>query len=375
MDDFKLEEQPVGRDVKIKIIGCGGAGCNMVNHMIAEYNLDERVDMIVANTDAQDISKSLAKSKITIGTKKTKGLGAGMKPEVGRAAAEESKEELIAALDKTDIVYIAAGLGGGTGTGAAPIVANAAKASGALVVSVVTTPFRFEGAERNRIAQAGLEELKKESDGVIVIHNQKLTSFLPKNVTMRDAYKTVDEVLSRAVRGMVTMLLDEGYVNVDFKDVQTTFEHKGLALIGTGRASGDNALSQAFELAIESPLLDSDSIEGALGFIVYVKSHQDKLGLFEFEAAMEDIQTKLSKKVRLIYGNSFDDSMGDEIEVIVLATGFDAEAKKQELKEEAKAEAQKPQAPVMTLKKAVGGYENLDDIDFDTPSYKRYQLD
>lgn len=371
MDDFKLEEQPVGRDVKIKIIGCGGAGCNMVNHMISEHSLDKRVDMIVANTDAQDISKSLAKSKITIGTKKTKGLGAGMKPEVGKAAAEESKEELVAALENSDIVYVAAGLGGGTGTGAAPVVANAAKMANALVVSVVTTPFKFEGAERNRIAMAGLEELKKESDGVIVIHNQKLTSFLPKNATMRDAYKSVDDVLSRAVSGMVTMLLDKGYVNVDFKDVQTTFEHKGLALIGTGRASGDNALSQAFELAMESPLLDSDSIDGALGFIAYVKSHPDKLGIFEFQTAMENIQSRLSSKVKFIYGNSFDDTMGDEIEVIVLATGFDTE-EKQEVKQEPIKQEQ-TQAPM--LKKVVGGYESLDSIDFDTPSYKRYQFD
>ncbi|EAI8101461.1 cell division protein FtsZ, partial [Campylobacter coli] len=243
MSEFLVEEMQHNKGAKIKVIGCGGGGGNMINHMV-KMGLND-LDLIAANTDAQAISNSLAKTKIQLGEKKTKGLGAGMLPEVGAESARESFEEIKASLSQSDIVFIASGFGGGTGTGATPVIAQAAKEIGALTVSVVTMPFAFEGKQRKKLAENGLLELKKESDSILVIQNEKLLSIIDKKAGIKDAFKLVDDILARAVKGMVSILLDNGDINVDFADVRTIMSHRGLALMGVGSASGENAIEEA----------------------------------------------------------------------------------------------------------------------------------
>ena len=328
MKNYTVEEQGpelCARNIKIKVAGVGGGGGNMINHMITVYELDASVDLIVANTDVQDLDKSKAKTRIQIGAKKTKGLGAGMDPEAGEAAAVESKEELKDALSNSDIVFVAAGLGGGTGTGAAPIIASAAKEGGAQVVSVVTLPFEFEGSERMELALRGLEELKKESDSVIVIHNDKLMDTLSSAASLAEAYSVVDDILSNAVRGMVMILLEKGHINIDFADIRTILGYKGLALMGIGTSEGgDNAILDAFEAAIESPLLEGNGIERAKGLVVYVKGNRDRMSFKSFSTGMSQIRGRAKNVGKVIIGNGGDDSMGDRVEITIIATGFEA---------------------------------------------------
>jgi cell division protein FtsZ len=321
MSNFRIEETRRIYGAKIKVVGVGGGGGNMINHMASEGI--SGVDLIAVNTDAQALEKIKADYKVQIGEKTTGGMGSGMRPEVGKASADENYEELKAALDHSDIVFIAAGLGGGTGTGAAPIVAQAAKEVGALTVSVVTKPFAFEGKKRAEYAEAGLQELKKESDSIVVIPNDKLLAIIDKNLGIKDSFKLVDSVLARAVKGMSGVILSSGVINVDFADVKTVMSHRGMALLGVGEASGDDAACDAVRNAIQSPLLDDMNFNGALGVLVHFYVHPDcpftKIG-----EAMDIVRDASDVQAHVIFGVTEDESVTDNLaRVTIIATGFD----------------------------------------------------
>ena len=310
---------------QIKVIGVGGGGTNMVNHMIREGI--SGIDMIVANTDAQSLETSLSNKKIQLGTKKTRGLGAGMKPEVGEKAAEESYDEIKEALDGADMVFIASGLGGGTGTGAAPVVARAAKEVGALTICVVTEPFMFEGRKRKKLAREGLKALQNESDSLVVIQNDKLLSIVDKNLGYKESFKLVDNVLSRAVGGMSSVVLSSGEsdVNVDFADVRTVMSHKGMAILSVGEAVGDDAAVEAVKNAIESPLLDNLSINGAMGVLIHF-SINPNFPLSQIQEAMSIIYDSADEDADIIFGTTSNEKLADnEVKITVVATGFNAE--------------------------------------------------
>lgn len=323
MSGFKVEESKQIFGAKIKVVGVGGGGGNMINHMIREGV--NNIDLIAANTDAQALDQSLATSKIQLGEKKTKGLGAGMIPDVGREAALESYEEIKSALEHADIVFIASGFGGGTGTGAAPIVAQAAKEIGALTVSVVTKPFLFEGKKRAKLAEIGLNELKKESDSIVVIPNEKLLSIVDKNLGIKECFKIVDSVLSRAVCGMSGVVLSHGDsdINLDFADVKTVMSHRGMALMGVGESSGENSACAAIKNAIESPLLDNMTINGALGVLVHFHISPE-CPLSDISAAMAIIQGAADEDAHVIFGTTTDKTLTDNfVRVTIVATGFE----------------------------------------------------
>ncbi|KAA6228463.1 MULTISPECIES: cell division protein FtsZ [unclassified Campylobacter] len=371
MSEFLVEEAQHGLGVSIKIIGCGGGGGNMINHMI-KMGLND-LDLIVANTDAQDLASSLAKTKIQLGEKKTRGRGAGMVPEVGAESARENFEELKASLAQSDIVFIASGLGGGTGTGATPIIAQAAKEVGALTVSVVTMPFKFEGKPRTRLAEVGLEELKKESDSILVIQNEKLLSLIDKKASMKDSFKVVDDVLTNAVRGMVSILLNNGDINVDFADVKTVMSHRGLALMGIGSAKGENAVNEAISNAIESPLLDGMDIKGAKGVILHFKTSSN-CSFFEIAHAAEGVQELVDENAKIIFGTTTDDTMEDNVEVTIIATGFENRASQANM-EKASEEKQNAKNPYINIKKVSGGYDEEMMSQLETPAFLRRQMD
>lgn len=323
MNAYEVEEARSAYGAKIKVIGVGGGGGNMLNHMIAEY-APTNIDLIVANTDLQALDRSLAHTKIQIGEKKTKGLGAGMKPETGREAAQESYEELKSVLEDSDIVFIATGLGGGTGTGASPVVAQAAKEMGAITVAVVTMPFNFEGNKRRKLADLGLSELRKESDSIVVIPNEKLLDIIDRKAGIKESFKMVDNVLSRAVNGMCTVILDSGKsdINIDFADVKTVMEHRGMALMGMGVATGDESAQEATKNAIQSPLLNNISIDGALGIIIHFKMHPD-CPLSDIDEALTMVRTAADEDADIIFGTTTDENMTDnKVEVTIIATGF-----------------------------------------------------
>jgi cell division protein FtsZ len=278
--------------VKIKVIGVGGGGTNMINHMARENNLP--IHLIAVNSDIQHLSTSLATTKVQIGEKLTRGLGAGANPEIGRDSANESAEEIQKALEGADIVFVATGLGGGTGTGAASVVAKAAKEVGALTVSVVTKPFSWEGKKRAGLANMGLEELKKVSDSIIVIPNDRLLEIVDPDIGFKDAFKIVDNVLYQAVNGMSEVILNHGNgdVNTDFADVQTIMQHRGMALMGIGKAKGENAAMDALKNAIESPLLDKISLAGAKGMLLHFHIHPE-VSLFAINNVMTDMMEML----------------------------------------------------------------------------------
>lgn len=307
---------------KISVIGVGGGGCNMVDHMINEGS--HKIDLIAANTDLQVLHISKAPKKIQLGLKLTKGLGAGMKPEVGRDAAIESYEDIKGAIGKSDIVFIAAGLGGGTGTGAAAIIAKAAKEIGALTVSVVTKPFAWEGKKRAGLANLGLEELKKVSDSIIVIPNDRLLEIIDENIGMKDAFKIIDNILFQAVNGMSEVILNPGNsdINTDFADVKTIMQHKGMALMGIGKAKGDDAANRALEHAIDSPLLDKMSLSGAKGMLIHFNIHP-QVSLLAINNVMETIHDTIDSNAEVIFGTTSDPTLEkDEVKITIVATGF-----------------------------------------------------
>ncbi len=309
---------------KIAVVGVGGGGCNMINHMISEGV--SKIDLIVANTDLQVLNLSKAPKKIQLGTELTRGLGAGMKPEIGRDAALESYQEIVNSLEGADIAFIAAGLGGGTGTGAAAIVAKAAKEVEALTVSVVTKPFSWEGKKRTGLANLGLEELKKISDSIIVIPNDRLRNAIDPTVGMKAAFKIVDDVLYQAVNGMSEVILKPGSddINVDFADVKTIMQHRGIALMGIGKAKGDNAAEDALQQAIRSPLLDEIALDSAKGIMIHWTVNPD-VSMFAIGDVMENIHESLVGTPDIIMGTTTDENLAiDEIKITIVATGFES---------------------------------------------------
>jgi cell division protein FtsZ len=304
---------------KVKIIGIGGGGNNALNTMIS-YKLSG-VEFIAANTDAQALAATLAPIKLQLGTTLTKGLGAGGNPEVGRKAALEDLEKIRDMLKGTDMVFITAGLGGGTGTGGAPVVAEAAREVGALTVAIVTKPFHFEGKKRMKQAEEGLSNLKMTADALITIPNQRLLSISGKNMTLIEAFKKADEILFHAAKGISDIIVGHGIINLDFADVRTIMSETGMALMGTGIASGENRSVEAAQKAISSPLLEDITIEGARGLLINITGGQN-LTLSEINEATTLIQKEAHEEANIIWGMVIDETMSEEIRVTVIATGF-----------------------------------------------------
>ncbi len=304
---------------RISVIGVGGGGGNAVNNMI-EQKL-EGVDFVVANTDAQALANSKASRKIQLGMETTKGLGAGARPEVGKAAAEEALEEIKRELEGSNMVFITAGMGGGTGSGAAPVVARAAKEMGILTVGVVTKPFQFEGRKRGSTAETAVDNFTKEVDSIIVIPNQNLFRVADKNTTLVDAFIMADNVLYAGVRSITDLMLMPGLINLDFADIKAIMEDKGKAIMGTGEADGDERAVKAAEQALSNPLLDDCSIRGAKGVLINITGGSD-ITLFEIDEAASRIKEEVDEEANIIFGSSFDDDLKGKIRVSIVATGI-----------------------------------------------------
>ncbi len=320
MFDFN---QAAAENAEIKVIGVGGGGSNAVNRMI-EANLTG-VEFIAANTDQQALTNSNAKIKIQLGDKLTKGLGAGANYEVGKKAAEEDRDQISEVLEGADMVFITAGMGGGTGTGAAPIVAEVAREVGALTVAVVTKPFSFEGRKRANAAELGIKNLKERVDAIIVIPNDKLMQISNENVTMLEAYGFADDILRQGVQGISDLITVPGQINTDFADVKTIMSLAGSALMGIGIASGENRAVTAAQMAISSPLLES-SIEGAKGVLLNITAGPD-LGIHEVHKACSIVQEVVDQDANIIFGHAVNEDMGDTLKITVIATGFGEEVR------------------------------------------------
>ncbi len=346
---------------KIKVIGVGGAGGNAINNMISS-NL-QGVKFIVANTDAQSLEVSKAPLKIQLGEQLTEGLGAGANPDVGREAAIETAEALRSALDGSHMVFITAGLGGGTGTGAAPVIAEICKELGILTVAVVSKPFSFEGKKRARQADSGLERLKQVADTAITINNDRLRGLASKNATMLEMFRRADEVLLHSVKGITDLIMMPGLVNLDFADVKATMSKAGMAIMGIGSASGENRALEAAERAISHPLLEDISIAGAKGVLMNITSTSE-LTMEEMTEASDRIYNEVGEEADIIWGTVVDDSLGDEMRVTVIATGIGQGA-----------EAEEPEKPV---DETFGGKlrpVTVDDlknvVDYEEPAFMR----
>ncbi len=384
--EVQIEEKVGEVGAKIKVIGVGGGGSNMVSYLM-QLGIDSSIELIVANTDAQALMKSPARIRVQLGNRLTRGLGAGMKPEVGRDAALESYDDLKSLLEGTDMVFISAGLGGGTGTGAAPIIAKAAKEVGALTVAVVTKPFAFEAGKRSKLAEAGLIELKKETDSIVVIPNDKLSSIVDKSQGFKETFKMVDAVLARAVDGMSRVILrtGEGDINVDFADVCTVMSYKGLALMGMGESSGSNAAFEAIKNAIESPLFDNISINGAKGLLASFHFHP-LYSFHEVSTAMKNVEEYLDDDADVFFGTYTDESMPqDRVEVTIVATGFEREDEKPmqlttpEVSETKQPSSQAaPTTPIQSninIRRVSGGDYAQNSEELDLPAIFRKQMD
>lgn len=304
----------------IKVVGVGGGGGNAVNNMIISGL--EGLDFIVANTDAQDLNASKAPYRVQLGSRMTKGLGAGANPDIGRSAAIEDGDQISELLSGSDMVFVTAGMGGGTGTGGAPVVAQLAREAGALVIGVATKPFSFEGKKKMRVAETGLESLREHVDALITIPNQRLFNTVDKETTAVDAFKKVDDVLLHAVRSISELINVHGHMNLDFQDIKTVMEKTGLALMGTGMANGENRAVEAAQLAISSPLLEDLSIQGARGVIINIAA-ATQLTLHEIGDAASMIEEEVHDDAEVITGFVIDDSLGENLRVTVIATGFD----------------------------------------------------
>ncbi len=305
--------------VNIKVIGVGGGGNNVINRMVRTET--KGVEFIAINTDKQVLEKSSATIKLQIGEKLTNGQGAGANPEVGRQSAEESRRQIAEVLESTDMVFITAGMGGGTGTGAAPIVADIAKEQGVLTVGVVTKPFKFEGPRRMRQAEAGIEELREKVDSLVIIPNERLKLASDQKITFANAFEIADDVLQQAVQSISDLIKNTGFINLDFADVSAVMKDAGRAHMGVGRAAGKNKAEEAAKMAISSPLLET-SINGARGVLINVTGSMD-IGLEEVESAANQVQEAAHPEANIIFGATFDEALEDEIRVTVIATGFD----------------------------------------------------
>ncbi len=315
---FEFDEA-IDQGAVIKVIGVGGGGGNAVNTMIASSI--QKVDFIVANTDAQALRNSKASVKIQLGRQLTKGLGAGTKAEVGREAALEDRDALVEAIKGADLVFIAAGMGGGTGTGAAPVIAEAARESGILTVGVVTKPFTYEGKQKTEAAEAGINELKKHVDSLIIIPNDRLISQAGKNMSLFDAFKPSDDVLRQAVQGISELITSTGFMNLDFADVKTVMSVRGMAMMGIGVGAGDNRAADAVNNAIASPLLEDNDISGAKGVLVNITG-STAMTMDDYNTVNRIVHDKVHEEANIKIGVVRDDEMGDTIKVTVIATGF-----------------------------------------------------
>ena len=317
--EFVDETERGAYHARIKVLGIGGAGGNAINNMI---NSDLRgVEFVVANTDCQDLDRSNCTRKIQLGPEITMGLGAGADPEVGRSAAEESLRELREAMDRSDMVFITAGMGGGTGTGASPVAARESKESDALTVAVVTKPFKFEGDKRMKQALEGIEQLKNEVDSIIVIPNERLKTIGEKTTSFKELIAKADDVLLQAVKGISDLIMSSGFINLDFADVRKVMSRNGTAIMGMGRASGEKRAVDAAQQAINSPLLEDISIEGAKGLLMNLTGPSD-MTMEEVDEASSYIKEE-AKEAEVFWGLVYDDNMGDEVQVTVVATGID----------------------------------------------------
>jgi cell division protein FtsZ len=373
-----VEENEFLENAKIKVVGAGGGGGNMLNYMIEKGVKD--IEMICANTDAQALQANKAPIKVQLGKEVTKGLGAGMNPEIGKAAAEESYDEIKRALEGADLVFISAGMGGGTGTGAAPVIARIAKEIGALTIGVVTKPFKREGAKRAKLAEIGFNTLKEECDSIVTILNQKLLSIIDRRASRKDAYKMVDNVLFQAVSGITNIIIGEGDVNTDFADLQAVMSHKGMALMGIGHKSGENSAYEALTEAIESPLLDDVDIMSAKGLLINTTTNEN-YPLVDFDEAMSAVLGDLmeDENVTIIQGEAYDNSLGDdEIKITIIATGFDDEKASVNSTTKPSTEAPKHIDINSLARKVAGGNEfglELSGEDIDIPTYMRHSKD
>lgn len=310
----------------IKVIGVGGSGCNAVNRMV-EAGL-QGVEFIAVNTDRQALNRCLAETKIQIGEKLTRGLGAGANPEVGQRAAEETLDEISAIIDGADMIFVTAGMGGGTGTGAAPIIAKTARDMGILTVGVVTKPFSFEGAKRKKQAELGIGFLKRYVDSLVVVPNDKLLQNCEKNTSMLDAFRMADDVLRQGVQGISDLISDFALINVDFADVKSVMTDRGIAHMGTGKGHGENRAKDAVKSAIESPMLET-TIEGAKAILLYVSGGYD-LGMLEVSEIAGMVEEQADRDCILIFGAAVNEEMEDEIAITVIATGFGEGLEKEE---------------------------------------------
>jgi cell division protein FtsZ len=316
---FSFEEEAV-MPVRIKVIGVGGAGCNAVNTMIASAL--SRVEFIAANTDVQALGRSKAVYKIQLGPERTRGLGAGAKPEVGRESALESKDQIRETLEGAEMVFVTAGMGGGTGTGAAPVVASVAKELGILTVGVVTKPFHYEGNRRASHAEEGLRELRKHVDTLLVIPNQRLLGLVDKSTPLLEAFKVADDVLRQAIQGIADVITTAGHVNVDFADVRTVMTYTGRAVMGMGVARGTNRAVEAAQKAVTSPLLEEGNVQGARGVLLNISGGAD-MTLHEVDEAATIIREAADPQANIIVGQVINEDLKDEMVVTVIATGFD----------------------------------------------------
>ncbi len=345
-------ETNLEKSAVIKVIGVGGGGCNAVNRMV-EAGL-KGVEFIAVNTDRQALNRCLAETKIQIGEKLTRGLGAGANPEVGQKAAEETLDEITALMDGTDMIFITAGMGGGTGTGAAPIIAKAAKDMGILTVGVVTKPFSFEGAKRKKQAELGINFLKKYVDSLVIVPNDKLLQNCERNTSMLEAFQMADDVLRQGVQGISDLISDFALINVDFADVKSVMTDRGVAHMGVGRGTGEKRASDAVKAAIESPMLET-TIQGAKAILLYVAGGYD-LGMLEVSEIASLVEEQADRDCILIFGAAVDEEMKDEIAITVIATGFEAGLETPDPQEETpkKEEPDKPKD-----KQGLNGYDDV----------------
>ncbi|MGA3279681.1 MAG: cell division protein FtsZ [Smithella sp.] len=317
---FELTEVCSENLAKIKVIGVGGGGGNAVNTMISSSLMG--VDFINANTDAQALSVSRSPVKVQIGSKITKGLGAGSDPEIGKQSALESRDDIRPYLEGADMIFITAGMGGGTGTGAAPVIAEIARECSILTIAVVTKPFQFEGKKRNIQAEEGIAQLRDVVDTLIVVPNQRLLSLGGRNLSLLEAFKKADDILYQAVKGISDLILVPGLINLDFADVRSVMSNMGMAIMGTGVASGENRAVEAAQRAISSPLLEDNTIQGAHGILLNITGGSD-MSLYEVNEASSLIQEEADEDANIIFGTVIDENMQDEIRITVIATGFD----------------------------------------------------
>ncbi len=380
---FEFVEEEMRTGARIKVVGLGGGGGNAINTMINSGLAG--VEFVAANTDLQALNTSLAGRKIQIGAKLTKGLGAGANPDIGRQAAQESAEELADALAGADMIFITAGLGGGTGTGAAPIVAGLSREMGILTVAVVTKPFVFEGKPRGDKAEMGLKELKDKVDSLIVIPNQRLLGVVDKKTSILDAFHNVDDILRHAVQGISDLIMVPGLINLDFADVKTIMAGMGRAVMGTGVARGENRAAEAAQKAITSPLLEDGSVDGARGVLINISGGPD-MTLFEVTEASTIIQKAAHEEAQIIFGSVIQEAMEGEMVVTVIATGFEGTARAAEDRAPSRGAVAMPprrkeEWPAFLRKKAVGaenfvpGDMPLDQDDLDIPTFLRKQPD